>query len=68
MRPAAPDCVCRGYSVWQRIEALLWVQAEHRGVKRAGGGAGLARPLGDKHNGHRRDGDGHRAGDDEQDE
>src|SRR5215472_7851218 len=47
MRPAAPDRVCPGYSVWQRIKALPWVQAEDRGVKRAGGGVSLARALGD---------------------
>jgi hypothetical protein len=57
--------MCHGHSVWQRIEALPWVQAEHRGVQRTGGGVGLARALGDKHNCHRRGGDGYRAGDDE---
>src|SRR5262249_21874409 len=57
MWPAARDRVCPGDSVWQRIKALSWVQAEHRGAKRMGGGVGLARALGDKHNDHRRGGD-----------
>src|SRR5690348_15237274 len=51
MRPAAPDRMCPGYSVWQRIEALPWMQVEHRGVQRTGG-VGLTRVLGDKQNGH----------------
>ena len=42
--------MCPGDSVWQRIKALPWVRAEHRGAKRRGGGVGLARTLGDKHN------------------
>src|SRR5262249_2666019 len=57
MRPAARDRMGPGDSVWQRIKALSWVQAEHRGAKRMGGGVGRARALGDERNDHRRGGD-----------